>query len=239
MPSDANEPVDLDTSVVAERAADIAAKAAAVWERIEAAGGRRTDITLVAVTKTFPIETVAAAIDAGFSDLGENYGKALASRHDEAAALGFGPRWHFVGGLQRNKVKLMAGKVSLWHTIDRAVLIDEVAKRQPGARVLIQVNTTGESQKSGCRPDEAMELVEGGQERGLDVLGLMTLGPTGGGDPRRSFDQLRELGQRCGVSQLSMGMSGDYEMAVEAGATIVRIGSALFGPRPTWTAERS
>lgn len=203
-----------------------------VWERIEKAGGSPESVTVIAVTKTFPLGHVAAALAAGVPDVGENYAQDLAAKADAAAADGLEPRWHFIGGLQRNKVKLLAGKVSLWHTVDRSSVADEIAKRDPGARVLIQVNTTDEAQKSGCLPDETAVLVDHGRQAGLDVAGLMTVGPTGGGDPRPGFDLLRSLAQTTGVQQLSMGMSADYEMAVAAGSTMVRIGSALFGPRP-------
>ncbi len=209
----------------------LAGRAEDVWQRIEAAGGSRDTVTLVAVTKTFPIDYVATAVAAGLVDVGENYAQDLAAKADEAAAAGIEPRWHFIGGLQRNKVKLLAGRVALWQTVDRQALADEIAKRDPGARVLIQVNTTGEPQKSGCEPNEAAALVEHGRAKGLTVAGLMTVGPTGGDDPRPSFDLLRDLAPRCEVDELSMGMSGDYELAVAAGSTMVRIGSALFGPR--------
>lgn len=224
---------------------DVKARLAEVWERIGLAGGSPDRVTVVAVTKTFPLGHVQAALSAGLVDLGENYAQELAAKAAEADEASLQPRWHFIGGLQRNKVKLLAGKVALWQTIDRAALVDEVAKRDPGARILVQVNTTGEEQKSGCRPDEAEALVDRGRQAGLDVAGLMTIGPTAPGagsaagadgiatapDPRPGFELLQTLGQRCEVDELSMGMSGDYEWAVASGSTMVRIGSALFGAR--------
>lgn len=206
---------------------------AEVHQRIEAAGGSPDRVTVVGVTKMFPIEFVAAAQAAGLRDVGENYAQDLARRHGEAEALGLDPRWHFIGGLQRNKVKLLAGKVALWHTVDRSSLVTEIAKRDPGAQVLIQVNTTGEAQKSGCEPSEADELVSRAADEGLNARGLMTIGPTGGGDPRPGFETLRTLAETLGLPELSMGMSADYEQAVAAGSTMVRIGSLLFGPRPS------
>ncbi len=212
----------------------IAGRLAEITERIRVAGGDRP-VTVIGVTKTFPLSYVEAALAAGIVDLGENYGQELIEKSEGAGDAGLEPRWHFIGGLQRNKVKKLAGHVWLWHTIDRAVLVEEVAKRDPGARILIQVNTTDEAQKSGCDPDEARALVDRGRELGLEVRGLMTIGPTGAGgsagDPRPAFDRLRELGQVCEVDELSMGMSADYELAVAAGATMVRIGSAIFGRR--------
>lgn len=206
---------------------------AEVWDRISAAGGSPDTVTLVAVTKTFPIGYIEAALAVGLADLGENYAQDLVAKADQAAAAGLEPRWHFIGGLQRNKVKLLAGRVELWQTVDRGALVDEIAKRSPAARVLIQVNTTDEAQKSGCPPGDAEALVDHGRLAGLAVEGLMTIGPTGGGDPRPGFETLRLLAERCEVRELSMGMSADFEAAVAAGSTMVRIGSALFGPRET------
>ncbi len=224
-------------------------RAAEVRHRIEAASPGAGDVLIIGVTKAFPAELSRRALQAGLIDLGENYAQELAAKCDElgfagqADAIGGeteraplptpAPRWHFIGGLQRNKVKLLAGKVDLWHTIDRISLVDEIAKRCPGDGILIQVNTTGEAQKSGCDPSGTMELVEHARSVGLDARGLMTVGPTDTAtDPRPSFDALRQLAERCEVRELSMGMSGDYELAVAAGATMVRVGSVLFGPRP-------
>lgn len=203
-----------------------------IRQRIEGAGGGEDTVTVVAMTKAFPVDYVEVAIKAGLTDIGENYAQELGAKHGQAMALGLEARWHFVGGLQRNKVKLVAPAVSLWHTVDRSSLVSEIAKRAPGARILIQVNTTAEPQKSGCEPNEAHALVDQARELGLAVEGLMTIGPTGGGDPRPAFDDLRALGASCEVRELSMGMSADFEAAVACGSTMVRIGTALFGPRP-------
>ncbi len=209
---------------------------AEVWQRIEQAGGSRTSVTLVAVTKTHPDSVVALGLRAGLVDMGENRAQDLAARNDGLIqTFGIGedelPNWHFIGGLQRNKVKQLAGRVAMWHSIDRASLVTEVAKRDPGTEILIQVNTTNEAQKSGCDPDDAVPLVTAARDAGLVVSGLMTIGPTGGGDPRPCFERLGMLRDACEVQHLSMGMSGDYEAAVSLGATIVRLGSVLFGTR--------
>ena len=216
----------------------IAANARLVQDRVEAANrdaglGAERPVTLVAVTKAFPPELAVAALAAGLVDLGENYAQELVAKAAVVAATAYRPRWHFIGGLQRNKVKQLAGSVALWHSVDRSSLADEIGRRAPGAEVLIQVNTTGEAQKSGCEPTGAEQLVEHARSAGLDVRGLMTVGPTAAGaDPRPSFSQLRELALRCEVAELSMGMSGDFELAVAEGATIIRVGSILFGDRP-------
>ncbi len=199
-------------------------------QRIDQASNGRP-VTIVAVTKMFPIEVAQAAVACGLHDLGENYAQDLAAKADTLADLDI--RWHFIGGLQRNKIKRFGSSVWLWQTIDRVELLDELAKRAPHAEVLIQVNTTGEGQKSGCKPGDAARLVDHGQELGLNVRGLMTVGPTDVSvDPVPSFVGLRELGQAIGVHELSMGMSGDFERAIAEGATMVRLGSVLFGARP-------
>lgn len=220
-------------------AATIRQRVGEVRQRIEAAAaGRPGRVTLVAVTKSFPAVLVDRALEAGLVDLGENYAQELVGKAEALAAGpagpgGAGPRWHFIGGLQTNKVKLLAGLVHLWQTVDRPGLVDAIAKRDPGARILVQVNTTGEAQKSGCEPEEAPALVDRARQAGLDVRGLMTIGPTSSDvDPRPAFVLLRQLGERCEVVELSMGMSSDYELAVAEGSTMVRIGSALFGARP-------
>lgn len=200
-------------------------------QRIDQASNGRP-VTIVAVTKMFPIEVSQAAVACGLHDLGENYAQDLAAKAETLSDLDI--RWHFIGGLQRNKIKRFGSAVSLWQTIDRLELLDELAKRFPRAEVLIQVNTTGEGQKSGCEPGDAARLVEHGRQLGLNVRGLMTVGPTDTSvDPVPSFAGLRDLGEAIGVPELSMGMSGDFERAVTEGATMVRLGSVLFGARPT------
>ncbi len=200
-------------------------------QRIDQASNGRP-VTIVAVTKMFPIEVAQAAVACGLHDLGENYAQDLAAKADTLSDLDI--RWHFIGGLQRNKIKRFGSAVSLWQTIDRLELLDELAKRVPHAEVLVQVNTTGEGQKSGCAPGDAERLVEHGRALGLHVRGLMTVGPTDVSvDPVPSFARLRDLGASIGLPELSMGMSGDFERAITEGATMVRLGSVLFGARPT------
>ena len=126
---------------------------------------------------------------------------------------------------------MLAGRVALWHSIDRSELVDPLRRHAPGARVLVEVNVSDEPQKGGCRPDATPALVDELTAAGLVVEGLMTV-PAASGDPRPSFAALRELGGRLGLVQLSMGMTSDFEAAIGEGATIVRVGSAIFGPRP-------
>ncbi len=210
---------------------EIGERLASIRQRIDAVAAGRP-VTVVAVTKTWPVEITRRAMAVGLVDCGENYAQALAAKANELAEVGDGqPRWHFIGGLQRNKIKLLAGVVDLWQTVDRDVLIDQISARAPGSAILIQVNTTNEEQKSGCKPDDVGRLIEHGLAAGLEVRGLMTLGPTGGADPRPSFAGLAALADRYQLPELSMGMTGDFELAVAEGSTIVRIGSALFGAR--------
>lgn len=205
-------------------------------QRITDAGGDPTDIEILAVTKRFPPEAVLLAVDAGFAAVGENYGQELVEKAGAVAPLLDGrpnPQWHMIGGLQRNKIKKLAGVASVYQTVDRPALVTEIAKRDPQAVVYLQVNATAEPQKSGCRPDDVPSLVEACAEAELDLAGLMTIGPTDGSDPSDAFATVRRLVDDHGLRSCSMGMSGDLEAAVRAGTTMIRVGSALFGPRPT------
>lgn len=191
-------------------------------------------VRVVAVTKRFGPEVVAAAMAAGIADIGENYAQELAAKAPLVDALAAGsPRWHFVGHLQRNKVRTIADVVSLWQTVDTVRLGQEIAKRSPGSSVLVQVNSSGAASQSGCRPFDVPELVESLRELELDVQGLMTIGAVGDAElSARLFGQTRQLADDLELEHCSMGMSADLVEALRAGSTIVRVGTALFGPRP-------
>jgi pyridoxal phosphate enzyme (YggS family) len=184
------------------------------------------------VTKGFGPEAVAAAAAAGCRAIGENYAQELVGKRATIERLR--PRVHFIGNLQTNKVRQLVGLVDVWSSLDRASVVDEVAKRAPGATVLVQVNSTGEAAKSGCAPDHVRALVERARAAGLRVSGLMTVGPTSGEREATAaaFRSTRALVDELGLDECSMGMSGDLELAVALGSTQVRIGTALFGPRP-------
>jgi pyridoxal phosphate enzyme (YggS family) len=209
---------------------NIAEAVATVRARIDAAAARArrdpAEVTLVAATKTVDPERVRAAVTAGVADLGENRAQELL----EKAPVVDGARWHFLGALQRNKVRALAPWVVCWHSVDRAALGEEIARRAPGARVLVEVNLAGEHQKPGCTPEQARELVDVLSGLGLTVEGLMAVPPPTD-DPRPWFAALRELATRLDLRELSMGMTDDFEVAVEEGATMVRVGRALFGDR--------
>jgi hypothetical protein len=219
----------------------VAERLAAVRERIgdaaRAAGRDPTDITLVAVSKEVGAAAVVEALAAGQHDFGENRAQELANKVAALSALPLPTQalagtlsWHFIGRLQRNKVKSVADAVSLWHSVDRVETGEAIARHVPGARVLVQVNVGDEAQKGGCRPQDAAGIVEALGDLGLRVEGLMTVPPQLG-DPRPFFAELRELASDLGLGTLSMGMSGDFEAAIGEGSTIVRVGTAVFGPR--------
>jgi PLP dependent protein len=214
------------------------ASLARVRERIEdscARSGRRPDeVRLVGVTKGLPAAMAAAAARAGLSDLGENYVQELATKRAAAA----GVRWHFLGRLQHNKVGKVLDLAEVVHTLEPGRAVDRLA-RLAGSRAaqpecLVEVDFTG--RRVGVDPDGLTSFVEELRQAGIAVRGLMTVAPPEG-DPRPWFAELRR--RRDGVvrdfpevRELSMGMSADLEAGVEEGATMVRVGTAIFGPRP-------
>jgi len=207
----------------------VAERLHAVHERIARAGG--SGVRVLPVTKTFPVEACWAAHRAGCPAVGENYAQEVVAK---LGGGGFPFDVHFIGQLQSNKVRALAPIVSVYETVDRASVVAELAKRAPGARVLLQVSATPESGKGGCRLTDVPQLLEVALTAGLTVEGLMTVGPTQGGPEaaRAGFRAVRELLDRLGLATLSMGMTDDLEVAVQEGATQVRVGSALFGERP-------
>jgi pyridoxal phosphate enzyme (YggS family) len=202
------------------------------------------EVTLVAVAKTFAAERVREAVDAGVGDIGENYVQEWLAKCD--ALRGLPVRWHFIGHLQSNKAKALAGRVHLIHALESMSAAKELQRRAAQAgtvqAVLVEVNTTGENSKFGVPPRETVRFVRDlAPLDHLRVDGLMTIGPFLP-DPEGSrpmFRLLRELRREAAalgqanapLSHLSMGMTGDYEVAIEEGATIVRIGTAIFGRR--------
>lgn len=209
----------------------VAEAADALRARIAAAGGR--DVTILAVTKGFGADAVLAAHAAGLDAVGENYAQELVAKHDELDGAG---QWHFIGRLQRNKVRQLAECVDVWQSVDRAELVDEIARRAAGARIMVQVDLSGEPQKGGAGFEEVPALVERAISGGLVVVGLMGVGPAG--DPelsRPGFARLVAMADELGLPERSIGMSHDLEVAVEEGSTMVRVGSALFGDRPPRT----
>lgn len=208
----------------------------ALLERVRRCGGQ--SIKVVAVTKTFPASVIRAVHAAGCSAIGENYAQELLAKIDDYRATqvpgDFLPEVHFVGRLQSNKIRQIADVVSVWQSVDRDSVLQEVALRSPGARIFIQVNATNEIDKGGCPPDQVERLVDLATRRGLTVKGLMAVGPSDG-DTRRTaevFADVARLGRQLGLEGLSMGMTNDLEIAIDAGSTLIRVGSAIFGDRP-------
>jgi len=223
--------------------------------RRQAAGGWTHPVTMVAVTKGFGPDAVAAALDVGLADLGEN--RVQEALDKMATEPGRRARWHLIGHLQRNKARHVPGRFVLVHSLDSPELAVELDRRaagaagggggggggggEPGApvRVLLQVNVAREAQKSGCEPEDAPALARRvAALTGLRLEGLMTMAPFTADQAvqRRTFRGLRALrdalqGEGLWLPTLSMGMSADYGIAVEEGATVIRLGTVLFGPR--------
>jgi pyridoxal phosphate enzyme (YggS family) len=230
------------------RTEEIADGLARVRDRIaaaeRAAGRAAGSVRLVAVSKRMTVDDVRAALAAGQVDLGESYGQELRDKRQALVGASPAPRWHFIGPLQANKVKYVAGNVALVHSVDSADLLDELERRGPGGdqAVLVQVNVSGEAQKRGVGPEALPALLD--RFAALSHVrceGLMTVPPLAD-DPaaaRPHFAALRALRDReagrarprVDMRELSMGMSHDLEVAVAEGATLVRVGTAIFGAR--------
>jgi len=224
----------------------LAGRVAEVRERIERAkerGGRGGEVTLVAVTKTHPAEVVRAAIQAGLTDVGENRVQELERKAGEVGRDAV--RWHLIGHLQRNKVKTALPLFDLLHSLDSLrlaqALSDAAVTAGATVRALVEVNAVGEETKGGVPAAEAVDTVGRMAELpGLELRGMMTMAPFTDDEAviRRAFRTTRELCEDArrwvtgfAGNELSMGMSNDFEIAVEEGATLVRVGSSLFGER--------
>jgi pyridoxal phosphate enzyme (YggS family) len=203
------------------------------------------EITIVAVSKTFPPETIESAIAAGLGSFGENYAQELRDKINYFGTKNNQIDWHFIGHLQANKVKYLIPYTKLIHTIDSLEIAQEVDKQADKfnikQNILMQVNTSGETSKSGCSPEFAIDLAKSIMLlKNINLIGLMTIGSFSEDEQiiRNEFVILRtlkdEINQILGTHQLtelSMGMSHDYKIAIEEGSTIVRIGTAIFGQR--------
>ena len=229
---------------------EIKANWQAVMENVrnaaDKAGRNPDDITVIAVSKTHPSELIVNALKAGIRVFGENYAQELREKHSDIPEVdGIKPEWHFIGHLQRNKVKYLAPFVEYIHTVDSAKLALEISKyAEKNGRVikcLLQVNTSGEPTKSGCEPDEFFQLLDDVMEiPHIKIEGLMTIGSFSDNEKivRGEFALLRDLFVKAkekypgaGLKHLSMGMSHDYPWAIEEGSTFVRVGTAIFGER--------
>jgi len=211
---------------VIENLADVSA-------RIASTGRNLDEVTIVAVTKGFDVSVCRLALEAGLRILGENRVQEAMKKMDEVPEAD----WHLIGHLQTNKVKQAAGRFALIQTVDSVRLADAIASHAPNQAVLVEVNIAREPQRSGAAPEDALELIAATSKL-LDLQGVMGMGPATG-DPAPAFNELRRLHDEAeqrigkGLPVLSMGMSGDFEAALAAGSTMLRLGQALFGPRAT------
>lgn len=211
--------------VVAERLASVRERAAEVG---------RSDVTIVAVTKGFDRSAIDCAQRLGIADIGENYAQELLGKVDAVMAE---TSVHFMGRIQRNKVRKIANHVDAWHSVARNEILEEIAKRTEQSlkspKVFIQVRPHGDETKDGVGPEDLEPMLGRAEELGVVIAGLMTIGVLG--DPaatRQAFVDVNALAERFGLAERSMGMSGDYEDALAAGSTMLRLGSVLFGDRP-------
>lgn len=208
----------------------------------EKSGRKRSDVLLVAVTKTHPPEMINEAIKAGVTDIGENKPQEIRDKYDDVLKV----NWHMIGHLQTNKVKYVVGKCVLIHSVDSVKLAEEIDRqaRKIGIvqDILIEVNISGEETKSGINPEEIYEMLDIVKDfQNIRVRGLMTIAPKTDNSitSKLHFDNIHKLFvdirqkkyDNISMDYLSMGMSGDYEQAIECGANIVRVGSAIFGAR--------
>lgn len=213
---------------------DVAARLKRVRNAIDEACVRlrRPPPTLIAVSKRHPSEAIREAYAAGQRDFGENYVQELERKARELEDLK-DIRWHLIGPAQRNKVKALATLRPVVHTLHSARFLSALQRRcELPIDALIQVNLAGETQKSGVDRDQISNLIDVCSEGSVQIRGLMII-PPAAGDPSPWYAQLRELAESFGLPELSMGMSGDWECALEHGATFLRIGTSIFGPRPT------
>ena len=215
----------------------VAERYAVLRARIAAAGGG-DHVSVVAVTKTFGAWAVDAAAHCGISFIGENYAQECVVKLREVTADPR-PQVHFIGRLQRNKVKRLTGCVDVWQTVDRPALAAEIRRRAPGAEVMIQVSVVNATGQGGCAPSEVEALASYVDDIGLRLVGLMGIGPQGSvRESKDCFRDLRSMVDSLGLHHCSMGMTGDLEAAVGEGSTMVRVGRSLFGHRPAHGEQR-
>jgi PLP dependent protein len=207
----------------------VAVNLAALHARISSTGRDPATIRIVAVTKTFGVDAVEAALSLGLTAVGENYVEELCAKR---TAVGEGAaRWHFLGALQSNKIHQAVSCADVLCGVARVKEIEKIASYERAQRIYVQVDYTGAAQRNGAAPGEVVALVERGRSLGLDVAGLMTVAPPDDAGTRAAFRSLTALADDLGLTERSMGMTDDLEVACELGTSELRIGRALFGAR--------
>ena len=185
---------------------------------------------LLPVTKGFGAREVQAMLEVGLTKIGESYAQEILEKRkmitDNRIA------WHMIGGVQRNKVRKLSETVDLWHSVDRKELITEISKYQKNSKILIQVSLNDRHKQGGCSPENVPDLIEFASDKGINVEGLMTIGVDQDIDATKNvFAELGKLSEKMGLKEISMGMSNDFEIAIDYGATILRGGRSIFGER--------
>lgn len=217
-----------------------------VYETAIKCGRNYEEIIILAVSKTHPVELILQAKEAGIEHFGENYAQELKEKYEKINQMNAKqPKWHFIGHLQSNKVKYIAPFIYLIHSVDSLSLAQEISrqaeKHNRKIDILIQINTSNEPQKSGCKPEEALNLIgEIKKINNINICGLMTIGSFSDDMDlvrsefvllRKVFEDAKKAFPELNLKHLSMGMSNDYKIAIEEGSTIIRIGTAIFGER--------
>ena len=214
-----------------ELVARVTANLGAIRERVAATGRDPDEVRVVAVCKSLGPDAPLAALAAGLGDVAENYATELVAHHD---AAGDAPlTWHFLGALQRNKLARLSPRVAVYQSVASARDADLVARHAAAARCYVQVDVTGLPGRAGCTPAATPDVVAAARDAGLRVEGLMCVASPDPHLAATEFEGLRRAADALGLEGCSMGMSGDLEAACRAGATLVRLGTALFGPRPS------
>jgi pyridoxal phosphate enzyme (YggS family) len=226
-PTSSSSPFDL---------AALAVRKEHIEERIAAAGRSLESVTIVAVTKTYGPDAVRAALALGYRHVGENYVDEL--ERTRAGLDGEGATWHFQGALQRNKLARLLEVADVIDSVSRSAEIRDLARRRPGARCKIQVDFTGRAERNGCQPSETASLVALARDEGLALEGLMTVAAPDPQLAKDAFLSLARMADDLDLPARSMGMSTDFELALAAGSTEIRLGTALFGTRGSVAGHR-
>ena len=185
---------------------------------------------LLPVTKGFGTREVQAMLEVGLTKIGESYAQEILEKRKMVTDNRIA--WHMIGGVQRNKVRKLSETVDLWHSVDRKELITEISKYQKNSKILIQVSLNDRHKQGGCSPENVPDLIEFASDKGINVEGLMTIGVDQDIDATKNvFAELGKLSEKMGLKEISMGMSNDFEIAIDYGATILRVGRSIFVER--------